>query len=151
MRVFATRHARNVDAVGQRNGDVFAIDDDAFNVVVTEDDRAATRISARVSACISAGRSRFAKGNATLGDLCDRVVVIVFFAIGRIGFPRVFIPTIDVILVFVGIVLFDFDFDRMVAFAVARHLIVGFGWRCNHTIGGVEPVVKLSDEVDIEI
>ena len=124
-------------------------------MVVTEDDRAATcisaRVSARISACISAGRSRFAKGNATLGDLCDRVVVIVFFAIGRIGFPRVFIPTIDVILVFVGIVLFDFDFDRMVAFAVARHLIVGFGWRCNRALDCVEPVVKLSDEVDVEI
>ena len=39
----------------------------------------------------------------------------------------------------------------MVAIAVARHLVVGFGRRCNHTIGGVEPVVKLSDEVDVEI
>ena len=86
-----------------------------------------------------------------MGDLCDRVVVIVFFAIGRIGFPRVFIPTIDVILVFVGTVFLDFDFDRMVAIAVARHLVVGFGRRCNRALDCVEPVVKLSDEVDVEI
>ena len=39
----------------------------------------------------------------------------------------------------------------MVAFAVARHLIVGFGWRCNRALDCVEPVVKLSDEVDVEI